>query len=214
MFLKGVETRMVSATPAAAAADERAALTAYLRVSGKDESPRPLLDAAMRDARETMAHGKALWLATLGYLIIVEVVGGAVARPSTAFPDRGGAGKRFQAGAREFAPSTMTRQDAEALYGLRCALAHEYGLHSKKGQKRHIFTLTQTGTLVVHPPTPWTPGTNPTPQVVTTVNVRAVGDFVEKLVAEVRLQHQAANVTLAPGITSMDLRNYGQMLIY
>src|SRR5580658_9777038 len=100
-----------------------------------------------------MAHGRALWLATLGYIIVVEV-GQNVARASTTF-ERNGSEACFMAGAQEFAARAITPRDARALYGLRCSLAHEYGLRSARSSVRHLFALRQYGPLVEHPAIDW-----------------------------------------------------------
>ena len=192
-------------------ADQAAAISSYLALVG--ETPQiPALDAALRDARETMDHGKALWLATLGYLIVIEMLGRSVASLASKYPNRLSATNRFVAGAREFSDPELSQADAEALYSLRCALAHEYSLRNEGKKLQHIFTLQQSGPMVEHAQRPWT-GAAPLPQNITTVNVRAVGEFVERLVADVRAAHERSEVVLAPGMTSMDLRNFGQFVL-
>ena len=49
-----------------------------------------------------MQHGQALWLATLGYLIVIEMLGRTVCRLTTTFPTRTSPTDRFLAGALEF----------------------------------------------------------------------------------------------------------------
>jgi hypothetical protein len=172
-----------------------------------------MLDAALRDARVTMQQGNALWLATLGYLIVLEMLGRTVAKPNTAFPNRTSPASRFVAGTQEFAIRLVTRDDARALYGLRCALAHEYGLRSAATNTRHLFALDQTGPLVRHPTIPWATGTNPTATNQTWVNVLEVGRFVEEIAGNVRTEHDAGRVELAPDMDAMQLQNFGQFLI-
>lgn len=54
--------------------DSKAALDAFLAENAHGNRQFGLLDAALRDARMTMANGDALWLATLGYLVVLEVL--------------------------------------------------------------------------------------------------------------------------------------------
>lgn len=215
---------MTSQTPADLAFEQQA-LENYLREPALGETRLPQLQAALGDARNTAEHGDALWLATLGYLIVIEMLGGTVARPSTPFTSRSKSTESFVAGCQEFAARAVTPKDARALYGLRCALAHEYGLLSASASVRHAFELNRAGALVVHPLKDWEQVTdpadpskktwpNPTKQNVTKINVIAVWDFVEELVQNVRNEFAAGNVRIAPGNDAMQLINFGQYLIY
>lgn len=211
---------MTVPTPQEAA--ERAALDVFLATTLPNRQV-PILEAARRDAAETMLHGEALWLATLGYLIILEVIGQSVGRPNSTLP-RGNSTERFVAGAQEFAARPVSPYDARALYGLRCSLAHEYGLLSANSNTRHIFALRQVGPLVKHPVAAWASVPDPgdpskrvwptaMPQNETWINVREVGVFVEELIANLRTEHSAGNVALAPGLTHLELRNKSQFLL-
>jgi len=183
----------------------------------------PILESARRDAAETMAHGQALWLATLGYLIVVEVIGQNVAMEKTTF-SRTGSEACFMAGAQEFAARSITAKDARALYGLRCSLAHDYGLRSSRRSVRHLFALREAGPLVEHPVIDWTTVQDPldasknvwptaTSMNQTIINVREVGVFVEELVSNLRSQHVAGQVAIAPGVTPLELRERSQFII-
>jgi hypothetical protein len=197
-----------------------AAVTSALDVFLAPELPgnsHPVLESARRDAAETMAHGAALWLGTLGYLIVLEVIGQNVALMQTAF-SRKGSEACFMAGAQEFAARPITPKDARALYGLRCSLAHDYGLRSAKRSVRHVFALRQSGPLVEHPAADWTSEPDPldpskrvwpTAKAAnqTWINVREVGVFVEELIANLRGEHAAGRVAPAPGVTQLDLRD-------
>jgi hypothetical protein len=171
-----------------------------------------VLEAAVRDARETMAHGQALWLATLGYLIVLEQLGARVARPSTAFPSRNGSEVAFKAGALEFAPNPSDVDLADALYSLRCAWAHEYGLRNRT---KRIFMYRQNGPIAVQPTRAWdgtlAGATNLDMQ--TIVNVRAVGDYVEEIVSSVRAEFETGGVVLAPGADAASLQLLGGFVI-
>ena len=128
------------------------------------------------------------------------------------------------AGAQEFAARPVTPKDARALYGLRCALAHEYSLKSTKSSVRHLFALRQDGLLVEHPVVDWARVSDPNdatktiwpterPENQTKINLLEVGAFVEELVTNVRAEHAAGRVALAPGATAFDLRNRSQFVI-
>jgi hypothetical protein len=106
----------------------------------------------------------------------------------------------------EFSDGAIDEDTAEALYSLRCAIGHQYGLRNRK---RHIFTLDQVGPLVVLPTVPWDGTAAGAQRSQTIVNVREVGLFVEKLVANARRDHQAGLVTLAPGKSADDLDSFG-----
>ena len=85
--------------PSALNASDRAALDDYLEVWDGESNDVSTLEAGLRDARYTMASGTSLWLATLGYLVVVEQLGRLVARPGTKYP-RAGSEQCFVAGAR------------------------------------------------------------------------------------------------------------------
>jgi hypothetical protein len=156
-----------------------------------------------------MLHGKALWLSTLGYLVVAEQIGKFTARPGTAYP-RDGSEQCSIAGLREFAPRRIGPREASGLYGLRCSLAHEYGLRnpprSPKKESR-VFVLTQDGPLIRHARVKWD-GTSQGARkkaMRTRVNVRAVGDLVESIVANLRLENQRGAVRIAPNRTADEL---------
>jgi hypothetical protein len=167
-----------------------------------------------------MGHGQALWLATLGYLIVVEVIGQNVAKAHTTFR-RKGSEECFMAGAQEFAARSVTAKDARALYGLRCSFAHEYGLRSAKSSVRHQFALRRDGPLVEHPEIDWMQIPDPCdaskkvwptakPENWTWINLLEVGVFVEELISNLRAEHAAGRVVLAQGVTYLELRDRSQ----
>jgi hypothetical protein len=166
------------------------------------------LEAALRDARVTMNQGEALWLATLGYLIVVEQLGRMVAKPSTRFRHRGGVELRFRAGALEFSANPDDSDLAGALFSLRCSLAHEYGL---RNERRHVFILTRSNEFIRHASEPWDGTVEGAKRLDmnTVVNVRKVGSYVEGLVARVRTEHVNGNVVLAPGLNPNEAALFG-----
>jgi hypothetical protein len=197
----------------AAKPDDNAALDLFLAEWDGASSGLSTLEAGLRDARATMTQGTALLLATLGYLVTFELLGLAVARPRTRFPDRSHPTPRFVAGIREFTGRRVSTKMATTLYALRCTLAHEYGLQDQR--KKQIFTLTQTGALVRHPRRPWdgTPAGTKLKTSRTWVNVRAVGDLAEDVVRIVRSSHREGKVVIAPGRTADEIRAFGHFFI-
>jgi len=171
-------------------------------------SPRvSVLEGSLRDARATMEHGTAPWLAALGYLVVLEQVGANLARPDTRFRFRTSKELRFRAGALEFAPNPKDERLASALYALRCGLAHESGLQAR----RLVFVLTRDGPLITYPRTPWDGSREAlmTQPVMTVVNVRAVGRYVEAVVAEARNEFAQGRVELAPNVIAENLLVFG-----
>jgi hypothetical protein len=160
-----------------------------------------------------MADGKALWLATLGYLVVFELLGQSVARPKTRYPCRNHPGERFEAGIREFSDSRVSDRIRRALWSLRCGVAHEVALRGDR--QRHVFQISQAGALVRHPRGQWdgTAADAKRQSARTRVNVRAVGALAEDVVAKVRELHRASGLTLAPGRTVDDLSTFGSFRI-
>lgn len=191
---------------------EQSALDMFLAEWGPQRTHHSTLESGLRDARVTMDHGKALWLATLGYLVVFELLGRSVARPKTRYPHRSQANQRFEAGIREFSGRRVSDQIRAALWSLRCGLAHEVALRS---QQRHVFQMRQDGPLVLHPRRPWdgTLADAARQSGKTQVNVRAVGDLAEDVVSKVRDLHQAGRLVLAPGRSADDLRTFGGFTI-
>jgi hypothetical protein len=185
---------------------EKEALDRFLEEWDGHRTRKSTLEAGLRDARETMKAGVALWLATLGYLVVVEHLGSSIARQSTVYPERLASEAAFKAAALEFSDGGIAEDEAEALYSLRCALGHQYGLRNRR---RHIFTLDQVSPLVVLPTIPWDGTRSNASRSQTVVNVREVGRFVEGLVSNARRDHAAGLVALAPGKSAEDLDLFG-----
>ena len=189
---------------------ERLALDRYLRPLAND-SPEPVIScfvAALRDARYTTGRDldtgvmvepeqPALWLGALGYLAFLDQVGSAVRRDGWKRPlDM----KCIEAALAQFAPH-VTEPERQALYALRCAFAHDYGLMNpvdnqrKRTAYQHAFELRETGgPLVTFPDRRWKghiadPGT-PSPDP-TVVNLSALGDTAEHVAADVLAAHAA-----------------------
>jgi hypothetical protein len=141
------------------------------------------------------------------------MIGRVVARPNSVFAIRNTPSLRFLAGSQEFATRSIVEDDAEALYSLRCSLAHEFSLRNENAARRHVFRLVQEGELIVHAAVPWEPNTALSPANETTVNLREVAVFVEELVESVRSQHGLGGTVLARGTTAQELRDFARLMV-
>jgi hypothetical protein len=165
------------------------------------------LEAAIRDARWARKHWEkektsGLWLVSLGYLIVLEILGNAVARSATLFPNRKSQSDRFIAGALEFSSDPSQRSVGDTLWRLRCALSHEYALISRS----YSFGYRRTGEMIKDAITPWdrtSAGAKEFDQT-TWINLLAVWDYVETLVSNAREEHTHGNVVIAPHIVGVD----------
>jgi hypothetical protein len=68
-----------------------------------------------------------MWLATLGYLVVVEQVGHSVKMRSAPARTSSGSRASFLRAVTDFGDPALTDQDRHTLYDVRCALAHKYG---------------------------------------------------------------------------------------
>jgi hypothetical protein len=116
----------------------------------------------------------ASWLAALGYCCLIDQVGKAVRRK-----DYAGESYGFGACLEQF--SDLDVPDREALFGLRNAFVHSYGLISrgKQGRPNFVFALDVDGVLVRQAVSRWDGSSRPTHENTTTVGLAALGDLVE-----------------------------------
>lgn len=147
-----------------------------------------------------MENGKGrngLWLATLGYLVVPQIVSRTIAKKrNLECPDRNKGQrtdwKQFRAGLLEFAPKQpLSEENCEALWSLRCALAHHWGLRNTYGRKEWRFGLAQHGSLCRA-----FEADNATYY---QVNIHKVASYIEGIVKRARSEHRAGHVQLAPG---------------
>lgn len=124
-------------------------------------------------------HGS--WLGAIGYLALLDQIG-------SCFKPKGVqtiAGVPIVKSLLYF--GGLTKDEANAIYALRCAFAHDFSLlniHPKNPHMNHRFTVCQgTSTPVVTLPAIMWDGiiSNLTQQNVTWVNLEALGDLVEKI---------------------------------
>jgi hypothetical protein len=110
--------------------------------------------------------------------------------------------------------SDLPSDETEALYAVRCALAHDYSLFSNppKGSalRRHVFTYTAHagGPVVQLRKKQWNGVYSPVPSLeeTTTVNLRGVGDLVEGVVTTLRSLHRSGELVLRIKVEELSVR--------
>jgi hypothetical protein len=123
------------------------------------------------------------WLGAIGYLAFLDQVGTALKRKRAGSQAKGS--KSIQRCLRDFAPRGLTERDLQALYALRCSLAHDYSLFNPGGRRdlRFRFALhaERGARLLVHARRRWSGSfTASQPQSTETlVNLWALGDLAE-----------------------------------
>lgn len=149
--------------------------------------------AALRDARKftkrDQATGEKLrddtcgdhgsWLGAIGYLTLLDQIGGCFKPKSFQIVN----GHPIVKALRYFGGLSFLQ--ADAVYALRCSLAHDFGtvnVHPSKPSLTHIFTLYQSpnSPLITFPKNQWDGDlTNISPDSATMVNLEKLGDLVE-----------------------------------
>lgn len=177
-------------------------LTGFLTVRQASEqlfSWTSTFSAAARDARRATGRDvitgiierqdpAAGWLGTLGYLILLDQVGGCFA-PRT-LPRPAPLPNAFARALTYFAPA-VTDTDIVTMYALRCAFAHDYALtnrHKNDRRLTHRFLIVDdpTAPLFEYPAVPWTGRYEDRQRSnQTRVNLQAVGDVTESVVASI-----------------------------
>jgi hypothetical protein len=197
---------------------QQEAIDVYLATYRADALQHSTLELALRDARGAALRDPAdgtpqhpdhstSWLGTIGYLVLLDQLGETL-RPSAEPPDR--YERKYPTVRRcleRFAPE-LSEPDTAALYGLRCALAHDYGLWNPPppngpAELWHcLFTLISDDTtpFIRHPPKQWD-GRLPVGRfdlgMTTVVNVRKLANRVEALVGHVREMGSNGRVEIA-----------------
>jgi len=124
------------------------------------------------------------WLGNIGYLVLLDQIG-------SCFKDRNKAietGSSIQTALKYF--SNISQDEVDAIYALRCALAHDYSLVNKNASRlnlQHQFALTGgTGTLMVNPLQPWDGDMlNRSQNNQTLIDLQQLGNLVEDVYAKV-----------------------------
>jgi hypothetical protein len=197
-------------------------IASFLTVRAPSSAPMSwfsCFSAAVRDAREATGRSPNTgvlerpvqagnWLGTLGYLVILDLVGECF-RPVSAA--REPVTKAAVVRALTYFAQGLSDDVILAIYALRCALAHDYGLINIgngpfASRLHHAFLLIndEKEPVVALPTLRWNGELTAARRHRTVVNVRALGDLVERVVLTLQAGHRAGNlhVTLAGGSTS------------
>jgi hypothetical protein len=187
------------------------------------------LHAALRDCRSAQGRERdgslddgveaASWLGAIGYLCVLDQLDTAVRRTDVADPASG----HFRV-LRQCVPSDeMSDDEIEALYALRCALAHDYSVANSppkwqtKNRQRllHVFRLyAGARDRVVELPegNRWNGeyGDASNTHGPTIVSLRGLGDLVERVVSSVRSAHESNHLVIHcdDGAAEMDERYF------
>ncbi|MCO5319641.1 MAG: hypothetical protein M9922_11915 [Microthrixaceae bacterium] len=186
------------------------------------------LHAALRDCRPLQGRdaatgllpageGAPSWIGAIGYLCVVDQLSSAVRHAAAEARSRAEpeARKKYRA---LYDFTELDDEAIEALYGLRCSLAHDYSLANRKPglpARQHVFHLTgDPGEVVILPSAElrWTGEWADSEDSFepTEVRLRSVGDLVEEVVNTIRAEHRAGNVQIAlpGGRAEMDRRYF------
>lgn len=147
--------------------------------------------AALIDARKVTSRnirtGKKLnrdhgcWLGALGYMALVDHVGGIIKLKNKSNSDND-----FISALKQF--TNLNEKERKALYALRCSFAHNYHLYNnntKDENKIHHFTVTsgsKSDSLIIFPQEKWD-GDHETKisRNKTIINFELFGDLVEEM---------------------------------
>jgi hypothetical protein len=149
------------------------------------------------------------WLGATGYLILLDQVGTCFQRVGAKVP----ADNPIARALKQFSHVTDDAR-MDAIYALRHALAHDYALYntnSKHPNRQHAFNFTADAhtPLVVLPHRPWSGSYNAIRrEEVTVVNLRALGDLGEAVVANLRQLHEQQRLGITMDIAEFMVR-YG-----
>jgi hypothetical protein len=152
------------------------------------------------------------WLGGTGYLILLDQVG-------TCFRQAGLSVVADNPIARALKQFSHVTDDAhvDVIYALRHALAHDYALfnaNSKHLSRQHAFNFAADDhtPLVVLPRRPWNgsydASTPIAPEETTVVNLRALGDLGEEVVANLRQLHERQRLDITMDLAEFMVR-YG-----
>jgi hypothetical protein len=154
-----------------------------------------------RSSSGTPTH---LWAGSVVYLVLLEQIGESLRPKGSRDVNRE---KKLERAIRQFTPGRTTPYQRNALYALRCAFAHEFGLfninHSSQSYQ-HVFRLDDDPTcpIVKRPARRWSGDYNDTGIAMsTTVGLIALGDLTEEVVRSVRTHSNQTTLRsrLAPG---------------
>lgn len=165
------------------------------------------VDTGVLDAKSDSSR----WLGAAAYLMLLDQIG-------KSFKPVGpevGAGNDVVRACKSF--TAVPEPEAMALYALRNAFAHSYGLFNPNNSVdalRHAFNLStqMNDPLVRLPTTTWSGDFNQAvpPSEVTRVNIRKLGDMVEDLVARLRGDHALGTLDIRMPVQQF-MTQYGML---
>ena len=202
--------------------DPQDVLRLYLelpRVIHNEDPPTKLrssFEAALADAEAASKAGRdgIHWLAAIGYLVFLEQVGKVLR-----LNDVQAEGENDVEIALHLF-SKVAQPQRVAVYALRCALAHDFGLINKGIEKRwkakspdplrHYFVLTLRGPgpVITLPSTPWNGGLQDIPESQkTTIHLGRLADLVRSVRDRVLEHHAARNLSFSEDLTAAEVRS-------
>jgi hypothetical protein len=203
--------------------DQRVILECLARETERDGVKwRGSFEAARDDARGATGRDRttgavvdhdrgASWLGAVGYLVLLDTIGSAL-RPVDS-PVVGEFGIR--AALRHFAPE-VDADEREAIYALRCSLAHSYGLIYRR-KHTYVFTLVYfpNGDLIRLPEARWNGDLSAIgPEHRTYVNLWALGDLAERVAQTVESLANAGELAIVIPDGAAELRAQFVFAVY
>ncbi len=159
------------------------------------------------------------WLGAIGYLMVLDQLGSAVKHRSSSATDVKRSFERtlhdFPGDLKQLVPDSDEHDKVRhKLYGLRCALAHDFSLTNDCGAddpRTALFRLDRDTRLIQlpEPQSAWKGHGHPAnPGAETRISLRALGDLVESVVRQICTLHTTGDVeiALAGGAAEMELR--------
>jgi hypothetical protein len=167
-------------------------------------------DTGVKDFNDTCGD-LGSWLGSIGYMVVLNQIGNCFKPKSE--PALGTNVNAFTRALKYF--SILNDNEIDALYALRCSLAHDFSLVNvnSKLSLTHIFSVNQdeTAPIVILPKTQWD-GKQETvvgPEHATHINLRALGDLVEDIYGKLITLSQASQLEVVlPGKSKELLRRY------
>ncbi|OOC08522.1 hypothetical protein B0293_00995 [Amycolatopsis azurea DSM 43854] len=156
-----------------------------------------------------MGLSATLWLGATAYLVLLDQVGKTFTLIDFSIDQTRPAIHQ--------ALTCFTSLDSasiEALYALRCSLAHDYSLASPSGhpERTHLFRLAhdEHTPLISFPQEQWPIDYSVIQGHETLVNLRKIGDLVEGVVDRLRREHASDRLRLYPRLSIVEFETrYG-----